>query len=333
MNKAFRALACVGWIAISAALCAPLATLGAAAAWKPDRNVEIIVPSSPGAGTDVTARSMQRLLREKKLIEVSASVVNKPGGANVIGMTYLTQHAGDGHYLMFITPGLLATHIMGLSHLSYTDITPLAVLGTESVVFAVRADSPLKSARDLADRFKADPASVSVAFAPALGNHNHIAAAQVVKSVGANVKNMKVVVFNGSADAMTALLGGHIDVVLTSASVLLEQIKAGRIRILAVAAEQRLRGVLAAIPTWKELGIASVSTTWRGLFGPGGMNEEQIRYWDQVFAALVQLPEWKQYLDANLIEGTYLNAKDSRKMIDAQNAALTVVLTELGLAK
>jgi tripartite-type tricarboxylate transporter receptor subunit TctC len=63
------------------------------------------------------------------------------------------------------------------------------------------------------------------------------------------------------------------------------------------------------------------------------MNEEQIRYWDQVFAALVQLPEWKQYLDANLIESTYLNAKDSRKMIDAQNAALTVVLTELGLAK
>ena len=146
MNKAFRALAGMRWIVISAALCAPLATLGAAAGWKPDRNIEIIVPSSPGAGTDVTARSIQRLLREKKLIDVSASVVNKPGGANVIGLTYLIQHAGDGHYLMMITSGLLATHIMGLSHLSYTDITPLAVLGTESVVFVVRADSPLKSA-------------------------------------------------------------------------------------------------------------------------------------------------------------------------------------------
>jgi putative tricarboxylic transport membrane protein len=312
---------------------APLAAHGAEARWKPEKNVEIVVPASPGSGVDVTARMIQRLLREKKLVEMPNAVVNKPGGASNIGLTYIAQHPGDAHHLLIMTSGLLATHIMGRSALSYTDITPLAVVASESVMFVVRAESPIMSAKDLAERFKADPASVSVAFAPALGNHNHIAAAQVVKSVGANPKQMKVVVTNGSAEALAALLGGHIDVVVTSGSALLEHLKAGRIRILAVSAEQRLRGALAAVPTWKELGIASVSTTWRGLFGPGGLKEEQIRYWDEVFARMAQLPEWRQYLEAGSIENTYLNARDSRRMMDAEYASLSAVLAELGLAK
>jgi len=319
--------------AVLAAALMPLPGHGAEVRWKPDRNIEIVVPSSPGAGTDATARAIQRLLREKKLIEASSAVVNKPGGANNIGLTYIAQHPGDAHYLLIMTSGLLATHIMGRSALSYTDITPLAVVGSESVMFVVRAESPIATAQDLAARFKADPASVSVAFAPALGNHNHIAAAQVVKSVGGNAKSMKVIVTNGSADALAALLGGHIDVVVTSGSVLLEHLKAGKIRILAVSAEHRLRGALASVPTWKEVGIASISTTWRGLFGPGGMKEEQIRYWDDVFGRMAQLPEWRQYLEANSVENTYLNARDSRRMMDGEYASLSAVLAELGLAK
>lgn len=332
-NKACTALTMMArTAAVVAGLTAPMLPQAGAADWKPAKNVEIIVASSPGAGTDFTARSIQRMLTEKKLIEVPASVVNKPGGATAIGMTYLTQHAGDGHYFMVITSPVLTTYIMGRSALSYTDTTPLAVLGTESVVFTVRADSPLKTARELADRFKADPAGISVAFANALGNHNHIAAAQVVKAVGANVKNLKVVVFNGSRDGVTALLGGHVDVTVTSASAVLQHFKAGTARILAASAEQRLGGALSAVPTWKELGIAAVTTNWRGVVGPKGMTEDQVRYWDEVFARLVQLPEWKQELDARLIENTYLNARDTKRLMDAENAEFSSFLNELGLA-
>lgn len=319
--------------AVAAALTAPMVCQTAAADWKPGKSVEIVVPTSPGTGSDTTARWIQKLLADRKLTEAPASVVNKPGGAATLAVAYINQHPGDGHYFMVANPALLTSQITGASKITYTDTTPLAQIGTESVVFAVRADSPFKTARDLADRFKADPSKVTVAFANAAGNQNHIAAAQVVKSVGGDVRNLKVVVFGGSREGVTALLGGHVDVITVSASPMLQHLKAGKVRILAVSAQRRLAGELSTVPTWKELGVASVSSNWRALVGPRGMSEDQIRYWDQVFGKLVQLPEWKQDLEKRLVENTYLNARDLRKQMDAEYAEFTTVLTELGLAK
>ena len=305
----------------------------ASATWKPDRNVEIIANTSPGTGSDTTARLIHKFLLEKKLIEVTAAVVNKVGGGGTIGLTYLTQHVGNGHYLMVTSPTMLTNHITGKSALNYTDTTPLAQLGSEAVVFSVRADSPLKSGRDLAERLRADPGGISIAIGNSAGSHNHIAAALVAKAVGANVKRLKVVAFNGSTEGIAALLGGHIDVVASPASGVLQHFLAGKVRILAVSSDKRLAGALAAIPTWKELGIAVVVANWRSVVGPKGMSDEQIAYWDGVFARLAQLPDWKQELAAKLEEDTYLNSRDTRKLMDTQYAELSAILSDLGLTR
>ena len=139
-------------------LAAPLACSAAAAVWKPERAVEIIVNTSPGTGSDATGRLILRMLTEKKLIDVPATVVNKIGGGGAIGLNYLTQHPGDGHYLMVTSPTILTNHITGKVALNYTDTMPLAQLGSESVVFAVRNESPLKMPRELAERIRADAA-------------------------------------------------------------------------------------------------------------------------------------------------------------------------------
>lgn len=329
--RVFVRAVCTAWLLGHAA--APHPSDAAAGRWKPEQTVEIIIATSPGTGSDATGRWIQHLLREKKLIDVSTAVVNKPGGATALATTYLNKHPGNGHYVMMATLSFLASHITGASEFTYTDTTPLAQIGTESVVTVVRADSRFKSAKELADALRANPAGVTVAFANALGNQNHIAAAQVAKSVGANVKQMKVVVFNGSGESVTALLGGHVDVITISASPILKYMTAGKVRILAVSAEQRLAGVLAAVPTWKELGIASVSSNWRNMVGPRGMTEGQIAYWDDVFAKLVQLPEWKQDFEKKVIENTYLNARETKKLMETQYAELSKLLAELGLAK
>lgn len=301
--------------------------------WKPEQNVEIVIPTTAGTGSDATGRFVQKLLTDRKLVAVPATVVNKPGGAATLAIAYLNQHPGNGHYLMVANPALLTSFITGAGKMKYTDVTPLGQIGRESVVFAVRADSPLKTAKDLADRLRVDPAGVTVAFGNALGNQNHIAVAQVVKSVGANVRNLKVVVFNGSGEALAALLGGHVDLVTISASPVLGHVAAGKLRILAVTAEQRLGGELAAVPTWRELGINALSSNWRAVVGPRGMTDDQTRYWDEVIAKLAQLSEWKLDLEGKLVEATYFNARDTRKLMDAEHAELTNILTELGLAK
>jgi putative tricarboxylic transport membrane protein len=327
--RAARSRLAVAAAALVLAAPAPLP----AADWKPDQAVEIVIGTSAGSGSDTTGRWIQRWVREKKLIEGSANVLNKPGGGGTIALTYLNQHPGNGHYLMVTSPSLLTNFIAGRTPLKYTDTTPLAQLGAESVVFTVRADSPLKTAKDLAARLKTDPGSLSFSIGIAPGSHNHIATAQVAKALGADIQKLKTVAFSGSADGVTMLLGGHIDVTASPASGVLAHVKSGKLRMLAVSAEQRLTGELAAVPTWMELGIRAVSANWRSVVGPKGMSEQQVFYWDEVFGRLARLPEWKQDLETKMVETTYLNSRDTRKRMDAEHAELTAVLTELGLAK
>lgn len=331
--RANRETVLFAWkVMIAMAVAVPIACHAAGAVWKPVQNVEIVVPTSPGTGGDASARLIQRLLTEKKLIEVPATVVNKPGGAANLGMIYLNEHPGNGHYFLQNTIALLTNYITGVSKINYTDITPLAQLGIDAIGFAVRADSPIKTAQDLADRLKANPAGVTVAFANALGNQNHIAVALVVKALGANVKDLKAVVFRGSGEAVTAMLGGHVDVIVASASSLLPHAKRGTASLIAVSAQRRQSGALAAVPTWTELGIDAVSSNWRSLIGPKGMAEEQIRFWDEVFFRMAQLPEWKQDLEAKVIEDTYLNARDTRRLMETEFVKFASILNELGIA-
>lgn len=306
----------------------------ATADWKPSKNVEIVIASSPGAGTDRTGRWIQKLMSEKKLLEVPVSVVNKPGGGTMVAVSYIGQHAGDGHYFLVISTPIVTAHIIGRSPLTHAEMsTPLAILGTEPIVFAVRADSPIKSAKDLADSFKADAASVSVGFANALGNQNHLAVAKVVKRLDGNVKGMKAVVFNGSSDVTTALLGGHVDLAITSGSAMVSHVASGKVRALAMSADQRVGGAYSAVPTWKELGIDAVTTNWRAAVGPKGMTDDQIGFWNEAFSKLVQLPEWKQDMERLLVTNTYLNSRDTRRFLDSEYAAFSSFLTEVGLAK
>lgn len=301
--------------------------------WKPEKNVEIMVPITAGSAVDRTARLIQKILQDRKLIDASSSVVNKPGGGGAIGWTYLNQHAGDGHYVAVATIALLTNHIIGQSTFSYTDFTPLAMLMSEHVTFAVKPDSSLRTGRDLVERLRKDPSSVSITFAPAIGNQFHIAAAQVMKSAGGDPRKLKVVVFNGSAEAMSAVLGGHVDVIVTAASNVVPQMKAERLRMIAVASPQRAAGLVAEIPTWKEHGIDAAIGLWRGVVGPRGLAPAQIAYWDQVLARATRAEEWQMNLEASLASDIFAAGGDARNFLDAQYRELKNALSDLGLAK
>jgi len=200
-------------------------------------------------------------------------------------------------------------------------------------VFAVRADSPFKDGRDLADRLKRDPKSVAIGFATALGSHNHIAVGLLAKAVGANVRALKVIAFKGSAEAMTALLGGHIDLVTTAAGNAAEQLAAGKVRVLGIAAKTRLPGPYAAVPTWKEQGIDVVFGGWRSIMGPKDLTPAQVAYWEGTLAQVVATPEWKTDLERNYLTGDFTLGAQFKRDLAAEYDAMKTILTELGLAK
>jgi len=305
----------------------------AGADWRPEKNVEVVSASAAGGAADGTARLVQRLLAEKKLIPVSSIVVNRPGGQQTVAMSYLAQHKGDAHYIGVGSTPLISNHITGASKQHYNEFTPLALLFTEYVSLAVRKDSPIKDARDLIERMKKDPTSLSFGVGTSIGGINHIGAALAFKVAGVDIRKMKAVVFNSSGLAATAVMGGHLDVVASLVNVAVPQVESGRMRVLAVSAPQRVPGPIADVPTWKELGLDAVTVNWRMIMGPGGMNPAQIAYWDGVMAKLTATPEWREDLKRNFQEAVYVPSSGMRKFLDGQQEQFRGVLGDLGLAK
>ena len=303
-----------------------------AADWRPSKNVEIIVWSGAGGGADRPARTLQRLLQEKKLLVVSSVVSNKPGANGTVGMVYMNQNAGDGHFISLANATLVTNRITGVSPLSYTHVTPLALIAHDYLVIAVKPDSPFKTARDLFQQIAKDPNSASGGI-NARGGTGHTALGKAVKSMNGDPRKIKLVIFKSGPEAVIAAMGGHVDYAVTVVPSVIAQVKAGKLRVLGIASPQRLRGALAGAPTLREQGMDSVSSNWRMVVGPKDMSAPQIQFWDGVLGKTVQLPEWKKDVEDSLQEFVYLNSRDSLKFCDQENVDKFRTLTELGLAK
>jgi putative tricarboxylic transport membrane protein len=321
---------------LSIALAAVFALGGAATyaqGWSPQKNVEIVVGSAPGGSNDKTARTVERILVQMKLVPTSITVNNRPGGGSNIAFTYVAQHAGDPHYLLVGTPSLLTNHITGLGKLHHSDYTPIASLFNDYVVFTVNADSSIRTGKDLIERLKKDPKSVTVGFATTLGSHNHIAAGLLMKAIGSNARDLKPVAFKGSADAITNLLGGHIDLVTTAAGNVAAHVASGKLRVVGVSANQRFTGPLSNVRTWKEQGVNLVFGGWRAIMAPKGLTPAQVAYWEGVLRKATQTPEWKADIEKNFWSDDFVTGEQFRKDLDKDYADMRAVLVDLGLAK
>ena len=309
-----------------------LATPALAQGWKPDRNVEIVVSAGPGGNQDLTARVIQGIWQEKKIVSPS-TVVNKPGGGGAIAYHYVGQHAGDPHYLVMLAPTLFTSRIMGSIPYRHTDFTPIAMLFNEYIFVVVKSDSPLKTGKDLIARLRSAPDALSVAIATALGNHIHMGIALPMKAAGVDIRKMKIVPFKSSGQSLTAVVGGHVDVAASTFGTVIPHLESGRVRIIGVSAPQRLTGQLAAIPTWIEHGAKADFSSWRGMAAAKNLNEAQVRYWESAMAAMTETDEWKKDVERNHRSAQFMGSRDARQYWDRQYTELEAALADLGLAK
>jgi putative tricarboxylic transport membrane protein len=302
------------------------------AAWQPEKPISVIVGTSPGGSADHTARLIQKQLQDMK-VGASSSVVNKPGAGYALSFTFLNQFPGDAHYIAVSPINIVTNSITRTSPLNYTDVTPLAQLFSDYHVFSVNAESTVQTGRDLVERLRRDPGSLSIAVSPGFGTANHLAAGAVLKAAGVDTRKLRIVAFASGGESTTAVLGGHADVLVSATPAIMQLLESRKLRALATTGPQRTGGLFATTPTWKELQVDVVFSNWRGVIGPKGLTPAQIAYWDDVFARLVRTDEWKKDLAGNFQESTYMNSADSRKFLQAQSKEFAALLTELGLAK
>lgn len=303
-----------------------------AADWKPERAVEIVVNTPPGNGPDRTARVMQGILQDKKNIDVPVTVSNRLGGGGAVAYAYLNTRPGDGHTLMIASKALLSNHIAGRGP-SYTEFTPIAHLFSEYMVITVRPESVITSGKDLVERVKKNPQSVSFGIATSLGNPIHQSVAAPLRAEGVEVKALRNVIFNAGSASLAAMMGGHVDVVPVTAALAVQLVAGKQVRLLAVSSAKRLPGALADVPAWRELGYDAVVAQWRGVVGPKGMNEAQVAFWERTLRRMSEADDWKQDLDKNFWSAEFLGARETRKLMERDHATLKTFLGELGLAK
>lgn len=322
-------------IAVAVGSCTPLlAHAGAFPEWKPEKRVEIVVPSGAGGGNDRIVRVIQKAVQERKLTDAVITITNKPGAGQVVGLAYLNQLPPDGHHIGIASVSFMTNYITGRSPIGHNDITPLALLFGEYVGFAVKPDSKIKTGKDLLAALKADAGSISASMSGGgAGNHNHLALATVTSGVGGDIKKLKTVAYPSGGDAMMALLGGHVDLAVAPAATLLPQVRAGQLRMIAITSPKRLEGPFAQVPTWREFGANAVVSNWRVMIAPRGTPAPPTLFWENVLARVIETDEWKKMLDDAVLTSHFLKSVETQTYLNTQYEELKALLVGLGLAK
>lgn len=250
--------------------CAVSIALPLAAQTYPDRPVKIVVGFAPGGTNDLLARLLASRLQER--MKQSFLVENKPGAASMIAAESVAKSAPDGATLFVASSGAMTINPALYRKISYdpvADFTPIALLGTFPLVVTVNASSPIRNLRDLGTASRAAP---NGSLDHGVGSSTFQLAAELL--AGEAKLKFNHVAYKGSGPTVTALLGGEIAVAVLDVAAVLPQIRAGKLRALAVTTAQR-SSVLPDVPTVAESGYADFDVViWTGLVTPKGISAE-----------------------------------------------------------
>ncbi|CAN5148951.1 tripartite tricarboxylate transporter substrate binding protein [soil metagenome] len=292
--------------------------------------LKIMAPASPGGGWDGTARSMQQALMASGIAK-SVQVTNVTGAGGTIGLAQLINAKGDGSQLMVNGFVMVGAILLNKSPVNLSQTTPIARLTAEALVIVVPTDSPIKTAKDLAERVKADPAKVTWAGGSA-GGADHILAALFAEAAGGDPKKINYIPFSGGGEALAAMLGGRVTAGISGYGEFEGQIKAGKLRVIGVSSSARLANAPDA-PTLKEGGVNLELMNWRSVVAPPGLSAEQTKTLSDAIAKLVKTKEWTEILKARGWDDAYLGGAEFETFLKAEQARVSKVMTDVGLVK
>lgn len=260
------------------------------------QNVECIAPANPGGGWDFTCRTVGRLLDEKDLVPGSVTVTNMPGAVGAVAYANIASKRNDDPNALVATSTVGITQIAQGKYPADVDAMRwLAMLGADVGTLLVAKDSEFGSMQAVLDAVKADPSSVVVGGSSSIGGWDHLRFLMLAQEAGVpedQLKEIRWVQFEGGGDAVTQLMGGQLDAVLTDIGEIGGFIRSGDINSLAVMSDERL-DAYPDVPTAKEQGIEAEGYNWRGFYMGGGVPDEAYQGWVDILQALYDSEEWK----------------------------------------
>lgn len=292
------------------------------------QTLKILVPSNPGGGWDQTGRGLAAAMQAGGLAR-AVQIENKGGAGGTIGLAqFVSTGKGDPNALMIGGMAMAGAIALNKPPVTLSMVTPIARLTTEYEVLVVGADSPHKTLADLMRAFRADPGKVSWGGGSA-GGTDHIMVGMIAQRAGVEPERINYIAFGGGGEAPNAVMGGHVTAGVSGLGEYLSQIRAGRMRALAVSAPAAVEG----IPSLKEQGVDVVLGNWRGIFGPPGLSVAQTDALVRLVRGAVETPAWKATLQKFGWAPAYLAGPQFQAFLEADVARIGGVIDSLGLAK
>jgi putative tricarboxylic transport membrane protein len=248
-------------------------------------------------------------------------------------MNLLGTKQGDPHILGIASGSYINTIARSGATPHHDRIEPLVRLFDSPQAYFVRRDSPFRTARDVLERLRSDPASLTFAFSVGLGSPLHVSIVNFGKLAGVAPRNIKTVVFNSGTEVAAQLAGGHVDVTISSTGSGLGLVQAGNIRFLGIAYHERLPGVLADVPTMREQGVDLITTTSYQVMIPRGLAPPQVEFWKAAMARVLGNAEFKADLERNFWPARPVFHPDAQAAFQAEYDETRAILLELGFAR
>jgi putative tricarboxylic transport membrane protein len=307
---------------------AAIAGVGVTPALAQVDTLKMMIPAGTGGGWDQTGRNLAAAMQSANVVK-NVQFENKGGAAGTIGLAQFANSAkGDANAVLIGGQVMVGGIVLNKSPVNLTMVTPLARLTSEYLVVVVPANSKLQNMKDLTDALKANPGAVAIGGGSA-GGTDHQLAGIIAGLVGVEPGKVNYVPFAGGGEAQNAILGGHVTAGISGLGEFAEQIKAGKLRALAVSSPSRISN----IPTLKEQGLDVEFGNWRGIFGAPGITPQQRDALVEVIKKSLDTPAWKGTLERLGWTPVPLYGDEFKKFLDADIARSEKIVGTLGLKK
>ncbi|MDW5376691.1 tripartite tricarboxylate transporter substrate-binding protein [Halomonas sp. HP20-15] len=305
-------------------------------AFEPTGKVDCIAPADPGGGWDFTCRSVGRVLEQLDLVPASVQTINMAGAGGGVAYAHTVSKRSSDEQLLVAASTATTTRLAQgqFPGLTADQVNWIGAVGADYGVIAVSKDSKYQDLPALMEALKKDPKSVKFAGGSANGGWDHLKVLITADKAGVDdLPKIPYLSYNNGGEAMTQVVGGHVDAFTGDISEAQGFMESGDLRILAVLADERLPGKFSDIPTAKEQGINSIGANWRGFYMPGDISAEAKEYWVNAVDTLYKSDEWKEVMQKNGLMPFHPGAGKFEEYVTTQISDIETLSKEIGLIK
>jgi len=316
---------CLGALAAAAALA--LATAPAAAQERyPSKRLDWTIAFGPGGGNDIMSRTLISILEKYKLYPGQIVAENKPGGSGAKGWGFVFAQKGNPYHITSTSGSFITTPLQANTPWQPGSFTPVALLASDDMLMVVNKGSPAKTLQEFIAAAKTKP--------PAIGgigavNIDFIVPKLVSEKAGFT---FKYVSFNKQGELITALLSGALDAAMSNPGEVLGLLQSGDMRALAYSGKST-PAALGNVPTFASLGYDIGISLPRGLVLPPDVPKEAQQWWIETMKKVVATPEWKAYIEKQILTENVLYGEDFRSFLQQTQGTFADILRKSGAIK